>query len=120
MEQLLVSAFMGALASLPVSLLVVHLQFRVEAKYRRRQAQFDLVCDLAKYKSGPRLAEALNQVPILFSEDPKALELWRAFRPEGNEPDFEAGAKMLQHLAAVVGLGSRIRQSDITAGFAAE
>ena len=110
----------GALAGGVASWVVGEWQRRRSLSDRMADAQFELVRRLARYKGGPELAYALNEVPLLFGSDGRAVELYRHSRPSpGGSADMEQVGELILYLARAVGLPSDVSPDDFVSGFIA-
>lgn len=114
--ELLISALVGAIVALPGSWWLARWQVRAQAAERVRETQFNLVRDIASYRRGPGLAQALNQVPVVFGNDVVAMEKFRACQSCG-QVDMDAVISLLGYLASRVGLPASISESDLASGF---
>lgn len=119
MLELVLPALVGALVSIPVSLLLVHWQSWVNANRRIKDAQFDLLRQISAHSAGgPGLALALNQVPVLFSNDSEVLQKFRdSTGPAGKQSDMDAVSDLILLLATKVGLSGRVARQDLERGF---
>lgn len=106
MIEAVLGAVIGAVVGASASWGITAWQLRWESKRRIRDAQFDLVLRIVRQKDGPQLAAALNEVPVLFAHDSRALNLYRAALPSSTKSQVEMSAvsKLLAHLAKAVDL----------------
>ncbi|RRD46501.1 hypothetical protein [Tessaracoccus sp. OH4464_COT-324] len=111
------STLLGAVAGGAVSWFLTLWQMRRERSERVKDAQLDLVRRIVRNKSGgAELASALNEVPVVFSGDDRALSLYLAVIPEcGGKANTELVIDLLVHLASSVGL--RVDQEHLVKGF---
>lgn len=78
----------------------------------------DLLRRLVRYKNGPELAAALNEVPVVFSGDDRALNLYLdATSIEGGQIETERVIRLVVHLSFVLGLP--VESDHLTRGFQA-
>ena len=116
--ELWLAALVGAVVSIPGSLLLAYVQLRWSARQRLNDARFDLVRSLAQHKGGPQLAVALNQIPLLFGHDEEVMRAYRrALGPSGVRTPMDCVIDLLVLLAARVGLPDSVSKEDLAAGF---
>ena len=108
-------ALFGALAGGLVSWLVTAWQLRQQRNDRVRDAQLDLVRRAVRHKDGSEIGTVLNEVPVVFSGDREALELYLKALPDADRVDMDRVVRLLEHLAKAVGLP--VQSEHLTRGF---
>jgi hypothetical protein len=106
MIEVLLGAVTGAFAGGAVSWFLNYRQTEREKRERLAQGQFDLLRRIARHKGGNELGATLNEVPILFARDKKALDLYKkAVRgTDADRGSSDALVELVEHLARVQGL----------------
>lgn len=108
----------GAVAGGVTSLGVASWQRFSGRRDRLADLRLDLVRRLARDKGGPELASALNEVPVVFGHDERALRLYRASVPgKDGRADTDRVEDLIVYLAQAVGLG-KVDAADLRSGFA--
>lgn len=112
------SIFGGAVAGGVTSFGVANWQRLSGRRDRLADLRLDLVRRLAREKRGSELASALNEVPVVFGNDERALRLYRACAPrKDGRVDMDGVLDLIAYLAHSVGLG-KIDAADLRSGFA--
>ncbi|MDR3359848.1 MAG: hypothetical protein LBO20_04215 [Bifidobacteriaceae bacterium] len=115
----LLDAAIGAVVGGVVAWLLTVWQLKRQRAERLADARLDLVRRIARHESGAGLANGLNEVPVVFADDPKALELYMAaLSPKGQETEMELVVVLLEHLAAEVGLP--VNREHLAGGFSSK
>ena len=99
-----------------VSYSVAVWQARRAATVRLEDLRFDLVRRLCRYKAAsPELSASLNEVPLVFGDDQRAVELWRAALPSQDHINGPHLVALLVYLASKMGYPSSA--DDLSTGF---
>lgn len=114
------AALIGALVGGALTVLGTIIQARLQAKQEQHRAKLQAKLDLAREAIRYRLVqhrviEPLNEIPIVFTDDPEAIRLYRSLRDGPPEQRDGALADLLLHLAKAVALPVH-NSSDLVRG----